>query len=120
MPHYTHPPCAAPASLPTNCKASQVKAVVEGPPLKLIEAVAERAAADILSRHPAVVGVRMTVRKPHVAVPGIVGSLGALRSARCICVCAVTCMQACKYTQLLVWWGAQAAVNESCQMFRRH
>lgn len=44
----------------------QVRAVVEGPPCKLIEAVAERIAAAVLDGHPLVAAVRVKVAKPEV------------------------------------------------------
>lgn len=44
----------------------QARAIVEGPPLNLTEAVAERIAAAVLERHALVQSVRVRVRKPHV------------------------------------------------------
>jgi dihydroneopterin aldolase len=44
----------------------QVRAVVEGPPLKLTEAVAERIAQAILGEHELVEAVRVKVTKPNV------------------------------------------------------
>jgi len=44
----------------------QTRAIVEGPPLRLTEAVAERIAATVLERHALVQAVRVKVRKPHV------------------------------------------------------
>jgi dihydroneopterin aldolase len=44
----------------------RVKAIVEGPPLKLTEALAERIAAAVLAEHPAVRAVQVRVRKPNV------------------------------------------------------
>lgn len=44
----------------------QVRAIVEGPPLKLTEAVAERIAAAILTEHPLAQAVRVKVAKPNV------------------------------------------------------
>jgi dihydroneopterin aldolase len=54
----------------------QVRAIVEGPPLGLTEAVAERIATAILERHAAVEAVRVRVAKPHVRLDGgvLVGS----------------------------------------------
>jgi dihydroneopterin aldolase len=49
----------------------QVRAVVEGPPCALIEAVAERIAAAILGAHLAVQHVGVRVHKPEVPIPGI-------------------------------------------------
>lgn len=42
------------------------RAIVEGPPLKLTEAVAERIAAGVLAEHPLVQAVEVRVRKPGV------------------------------------------------------
>lgn len=46
-----------------------VRAIVEGPPFKLIEAVAERIAAQVLLRE-SVLSVLVRVRKPEVPIPG--------------------------------------------------
>jgi 7,8-dihydroneopterin aldolase/epimerase/oxygenase len=40
--------------------------IVEGPPVKLTETLAERIAAGVLRDHPAVEAVRVKVAKPHV------------------------------------------------------
>ena len=40
--------------------------IVEGPPVQLIETLAERIAAGVLQDHPAVEAVRVKVAKPHV------------------------------------------------------
>ena len=53
-----------------------IRGIVEGPPLQLIEAVAERIAAQVLRAHPGVAAVTVGVCKPHVAVGGVVQSLG--------------------------------------------
>jgi dihydroneopterin aldolase len=42
------------------------RAIVEGPPLRLTEAVAERIAAGVLAEHPLVQAVEVRVRKPGV------------------------------------------------------
>jgi 7,8-dihydroneopterin aldolase/epimerase/oxygenase len=44
----------------------RTKRIVEGPPLNLTEAVAERIAAAILEEHSLVEAVRVRVAKPHV------------------------------------------------------
>ena len=49
---------------------------MEGPPQQLIETVAERIAGRVLHAHPAVEAVTVGVAKPHVAVGGVVQSLG--------------------------------------------
>lgn len=40
--------------------------VVEGPPVQLVETLAERIAAGALDEHPAVEAVKVKVTKPHV------------------------------------------------------
>lgn len=47
-----------------------IKEVVEGQPVKLIEHLAHRVCAAVLARHPAVDALRVHVHKPHVAIPG--------------------------------------------------
>ncbi len=42
------------------------RGIVEGPPVRLIETVAERIASGALDEHPAVEAVRVRVAKPHV------------------------------------------------------
>lgn len=54
----------------------EIKTIVEGPPKQLIEAVAEDIARTILKRHPRVQDVVVRVSKPHVAVVGVLDSLG--------------------------------------------
>ncbi len=44
----------------------RTKEIVEGPPVNLTEAVAERVAVAILEDHPLVETVRVKVAKPHV------------------------------------------------------
>lgn len=53
-----------------------IREIVEGPPQQLIEAVAERIADRVLQEHPSVAAVTVGVAKPHVAVAGVVRSLG--------------------------------------------
>jgi len=53
-----------------------IRAIVEGPPAQLIEAVAERIASRILRDYPTVSSVTVGVAKPHVAVGGVLQSLG--------------------------------------------
>lgn len=47
-----------------------VKAVVEGEPCRLIEAVAERVAASVLRDYERVRTVRVAVHKPQAPIPG--------------------------------------------------
>jgi 7,8-dihydroneopterin aldolase/epimerase/oxygenase len=42
------------------------RGIVEGPPVQLIETLAERIAAGALQDHPAVEAVKVKVAKPHV------------------------------------------------------
>lgn len=44
----------------------QAKEIVEGPPLRLTEAVAERIAGAVLESHPRVQAIRVRVTKPNV------------------------------------------------------
>lgn len=46
------------------------KEIVEGEPLNLIEAVAERIATTVLQRHPSIETVRVGVAKPDVRLGG--------------------------------------------------
>jgi dihydroneopterin aldolase len=54
-----------------------IQQVMEGPPHKLLESVAEDIAAGILEEYALVSGVRILIKKPHVAVGGVVKYLGA-------------------------------------------
>lgn len=47
-----------------------VKAIVEGKPFKLIEALAESVAARVLSEHPNAAEVVVRVHKPKAPIPG--------------------------------------------------
>ena len=53
-----------------------VKDIVEGPPRQLLEAVAEDVAGAILRDFRPVRSVSVRLVKPHVAVPGVLDSLG--------------------------------------------
>lgn len=59
----------------------QVRAVVEGPPRDLIEAVAEEIAAVLLGQFPAT-AVTVTVRKPEVALRGATLESAGVRIVR--------------------------------------
>ena len=50
----------------------RVRAIVEGPPRNLIEAVAEEIAAALLADFPRARAVTVTVRKPEVALKGAI------------------------------------------------
>lgn len=60
------------------------RAIVEGPPLRLTEAVAERIAAAVLAEHPRVEAVEVRVRKPNVRLEDTVlaGSVVEILRAR--------------------------------------
>lgn len=53
-----------------------VKGVVEGTPMRLVESVAERIAADVLSTQRCATDVRVRVTKPHVALAGQLDAIG--------------------------------------------
>ncbi|KAF8066201.1 FOLB1 [Scenedesmus sp. PABB004] len=55
---------------------NEIRRVVEGPPRALQEAVAEEAAAALLALDRRVAAVRVYIRKPHVALPGVLESVG--------------------------------------------
>jgi dihydroneopterin aldolase len=48
----------------------RVRALVEGPPLNLIEALADRIAHDVLAAFPPLTAVTVRVHKPGVPLPG--------------------------------------------------
>lgn len=60
------------ATVSYSALAKHARAVIEGPPKRLIEAVAEEIAAVVLDREPAVAAVTVTVRKPNAPIKGIV------------------------------------------------
>lgn len=49
---------------------------MEGQPHKLLESVADRLVQEILADYQKVQGMRLHIKKPHVAVSGVVESLG--------------------------------------------
>jgi dihydroneopterin aldolase len=53
-----------------------VKAIVEGPARQLVETVAEDIASQVLRSHGRVHAVTVFVQKPHVALPGVLDTLG--------------------------------------------
>eukprot|EP00899_Mesostigma_viride_P021119 jgi/Mesvir1/29008/Mv17775-RA.1 len=53
-----------------------VRSIVEGPPHALVESLAHAIAGRVLGRFPSVTDVMVRVRKPHVAVQGVVDGLG--------------------------------------------
>ena len=55
-----------------------IKTVMEGRPHKLLESVADRLVTEILNDYHMVQGLQLQIQKPHVAVPGVVQSLGEL------------------------------------------
>ncbi len=52
-----------------------VKAIVEGSTFKLIEAVAERVAAEVLAQYANVQAVTIRVHKPRAPIPGALGGV---------------------------------------------
>jgi dihydroneopterin aldolase len=55
---------------------ASIRGIVEGPPRKLIESVAEEIAASMLAEHPSVTEVRVSVHKPNVALRGTLRTVG--------------------------------------------
>lgn len=62
--------------------AKRVKAIMEGEPRDLIEAVAEAIAADVLAGFPPVRVVEVTVRKPEVGLKGMFLDAAGVRITR--------------------------------------
>jgi len=48
----------------------ETRAIVEGEPYTLLEAVAERIAEVLLEKHPLIERLRITVHKPYAPIPG--------------------------------------------------
>lgn len=61
---------------------------MEGPPSQLLEHVAQTTADEIMQGHTSVRGVTLEIQKPHVAIPGVVSSLGMY--ACCTCTQAIS------------------------------
>ena len=62
--------------------AKRVRAVVEGPPRELIEAVAEEIATALLAEHPLARPVTVTLRKPEAALKGVIMEAAGVRVRR--------------------------------------
>ncbi|MDP8974495.1 MAG: dihydroneopterin aldolase [Actinomycetota bacterium] len=60
----------------------RVRAIMEGPPRDLIEAVAEEIAAALLADFPTAMAVTVTVRKPEVALKGAMLDAAGVRIHR--------------------------------------
>lgn len=60
----------------------RIRAVVEGPPRHLIEAVADEIASALLEEHPTASSVVVTLRKPEAALKGIVMDAVGVRIRR--------------------------------------
>jgi 7,8-dihydroneopterin aldolase/epimerase/oxygenase len=56
--------------------------IVQGPPVRLIETLAERIAAGALDEHPAVEAVKVRVAKPHVRLEDTVLAGSAVEIVR--------------------------------------
>ena len=63
--------------------ARDIRLVMEGKPRNLIETVATDIATNILQDYRAVKGLKISVQKPHVALDGVVKSMGAFHSPSC-------------------------------------
>jgi len=63
---------------PTSCLSVRcVRHIVQGPPRQLVESVAHEVARNVLGNFPLAHSVTVRVTKPHVAVSGVLESLGA-------------------------------------------
>lgn len=60
----------------------QVRDIVEGPPVRLIETLAERIATTLLASHERVQSVRVKVSKPQVRLGGTVLTAAAVEIER--------------------------------------
>ena len=60
--------------------ARDIRLVMEGKPRNLIETVATDIATNILQDYRQVKGLKVSVQKPHVALDGVVKSMGASHS----------------------------------------
>lgn len=65
------------------CVSSGIKAIVEGPPHQLLESVANQIAAETLKKHDKIYAIRVCIKKPHVAVEGVLDYLGMHGTAPC-------------------------------------
>ena len=71
-----------------NDPCRHIKTVMEGQPHKLLESVAERLASEIMNEYHQVQGLQLHIKKPHVAVTGVVESLGKTVPELPILLCA--------------------------------
>ena len=62
--------------------AKRVRAIVEGPPRQLLEAVAEEIATVLLAEHSLARSVTVTLRKPEAALKGIIMEAVGVRVRR--------------------------------------
>ncbi|CAL8467909.1 g7447 [Coccomyxa elongata] len=53
-----------------------IKLIMEGKPHKLLESVAEDIAGTVLQDYDNVLGIKIKIQKPHVAIEGVVKYLG--------------------------------------------
>jgi dihydroneopterin aldolase len=62
--------------------AKRARAIIEGPPRNLIEAVAEEIADTMLAEFPAAESVTVTLRKPNAPIKGAVFAAAGVRVRR--------------------------------------
>ena len=70
------------ATLNYSAAYKRIRAIVEGPPRDLIEAVAEEIATTLLAEFPMAAAVTVTVRKPEVALKGSILDAAGVRVHR--------------------------------------
>ena len=72
--------CKGALSAFVSFAARDIRLVMEGKPRNLIETVATDIATNILQDYRQVKGLKVSVQKPHVALDGVVKSMGASHS----------------------------------------
>ena len=60
-----------------------IKLIMEGKPHKLLESVAEDIAGTVLQDYGKVMGIKIKIQKPHVAIEGVVKYLGEPKQNQC-------------------------------------
>lgn len=78
---YKHGPEVVICPMSDLLLCRHIKTVIEGRPHKLLESVAERLANEILNDYHQVQGLQLHIKKPHVAVTGVLESLGKSKTS---------------------------------------
>ena len=91
-----------------------IKTVMEGRPHKLLESVADRLVTEILNDYHMVQGLQLQIQKPHVAVPGVVQSLGERQMQKELQQS--TCQQDCCRDGAIAAAGVMQHFKTSCTL----